>query len=92
VIFGKKRKKGTPQSYRPVMDANEVIELFSRLTLHQQAALCRLISRNLALDMGDDDVLMGYDFDWNVVGAMIVATPAEEDVTEPQSPIDPPAA
>ena len=87
-----KKKKGTPQSYRPVMDANEVIELFSRLTLHQQAALCRLISRNLALDMGDDDVIMGYDLDWNVVGAMIVATPSEEDITEPQSPIDPPAA
>jgi hypothetical protein len=27
----------------------------------------------------EGDVHMGYDFDWNVNGAMIVATPAEPD-------------
>jgi len=75
------RKKPTqiPQSYRPVADAGEVIDLFSRMTLHQQAALLRLCSRNLMIDV-EGDFHMGYDFDWNVSGAMIIASPAEPDL------------
>ena len=75
------RKKPTqiPQSYRPVADAGEVIDLFSRMTLHQQAALLRLCSRNLMIDF-DGEFHMGYDFDWNVSGAMIIASPAEPEL------------
>ena len=75
------RKKPTqiPQSYRPVADAGEVIDLFSRMTLHQQAALLRLCSRNLMIDF-DGEFHMGYDFDWNVSGAMIIASLAEPDL------------
>ena len=58
------------------MEAQEVIDLFSRMTLHQQAALMRLTSRNLMMDI-DGEFYMGYDFDWNVQGAMIIASPAE---------------
>ena len=64
-----------PQTYRPVLEATEVLELFARMTLHQQAALMRLMSRNLMIEI-DGEVNMGYDFDYNVAGAMIVATPA----------------
>lgn len=80
------RKKPTqiPQSYRPVADAGEVIDLFSRMTLHQQAALLRLCSRNLMIDV-EGDFHMGYDFDWNVSGAMIIASPADMD--EPALPM-----
>ena len=80
------RKKPTqiPQSYRPVADAGEVIDLFSRMTLHQQAALLRLCSRNLMIDF-DGEFHMGYDFDWNVSGAMIIASPADMD--EPALPM-----
>lgn len=69
-----------PQSYRPVLEATEVLELFARMTLHQQAALMRLMSRNLMIEI-DGEVNMGYDFDYNVAGAMIVATPA---IPEPE--------
>ena len=80
------RKKPTqiPQSYRPVANADEVIDLFSRMTLHQQAALLRLCSRNLMIDF-EGEFHMGYDFDWNVSGAMIIASPA--DVEEPTLPM-----
>jgi hypothetical protein len=50
------------------------------MTLHQQAALMRLMSRNLMIEI-DGEVNMGYDFDYNVAGAMIVATPA---IPEPE--------
>tara|TARA_R100000900_G_scaffold133276_1_gene109961 strand:+ start:302 stop:535 length:234 start_codon:yes stop_codon:yes gene_type:complete len=60
------------------MEAQEVIDLFSRMTLHQQAALMRLTSRNLMMDI-DGEFHMGYDFDWNVQGAMIIASPAESE-------------
>lgn len=60
-------------------DAGEVIDLFSRMTLHQQAALLRLCSRNLMIDF-EGEFYMGYDFDWNVSGAMIIASPAEPDL------------
>ncbi len=73
-IFSKGRP--VPQTYRPVMEASEVIELFGRLTMHQQAALMRLMSRNLMLEL-DSESAMGYDLDYNVEGAMIVARLAE---------------
>jgi|TARA_R100001129_G_scaffold135882_4_gene97373 hypothetical protein len=70
-------KKTTPQSYKPVLEAPEVIELFSRLTLHQQAALLRLISRNLEINLSGESH-MGYELDYEVVGAMILATESEQ--------------
>ena len=73
-IFSKGRP--VPQTYRPVMEASEVIELFGRLTMHQQAALMRLMSRNLVVEL-DSESAMGYDLDYNVEGAMIVARLAE---------------
>ena len=75
----KKKPAQIPQSYRPVANADEVIDLFSRMTLHQQAALLRLCSRNLMIDF-DGEFHMGYDFDWNVSGAMIIASPAEPEL------------
>jgi|TARA_R110000823_G_C15895497_1_gene496398 hypothetical protein len=75
----KRKPVQVPQSYRPVADSKEVIDLFGRMTLHQQAALLRLCSRNLMIDI-DGDFHMGYDFDWNVSGAMIVATSEDLDL------------
>ena len=75
-----KKEASVRQSYRPVLEATEVLELFARMTLHQQAALMRLMSRNLMIEI-DGEVNMGYDFDYNVAGAMIVATPA---IPEPE--------
>ena len=75
-----KKEASVPQSYRPVLEATGVLELFARMTLHQQAALMRLMSRNLMIEI-DGEVNMGYDFDYNVAGAMIVATPA---IPEPE--------
>jgi len=66
-------KKPIPQSYKPVVEAPEVIELFSRLTLHHQVALLRLMSRNLEVEI-DGETTMGYDLDFEVVDAMIKAT------------------
>jgi hypothetical protein len=68
-----KKQKQVPHSYRPVLEAQEVIDLFSRLTLHQQAALMRLISRNLEVEISGEKV-MGYDLDYEVVGAVILAS------------------
>ncbi len=86
-LFGKNKR--IPQTYEPVMEAQEVLEMFSRLTLHQQAVLMRLMSRNLIIDLPDDTV-MGYELDWGVEKAMVVATMAEGfDVTPAlQSPAD----
>ena len=70
-------KKNTPQSYKPVLAAPEVIELFSRLTLHQQTALLRLISRNLEIKLNGQSH-MGYELDYEVVGAMIQATESQD--------------
>ena len=83
------KNKRIPQTYEPVMEAQEVLEMFSRLTLHQQAVLMRLMSRNLIIDLPDDTV-MGYELDWSVDKAMVVATMAEGfDVTPAlQSPSD----
>ena len=66
-------KKTVPQSYKPVVEAPEVIELYSRLTLHHQTALLRLISRNLEIEI-DVETTMGYDMDFEVDGAMIKGT------------------
>ena len=71
----KPKQKSVPQSYKPVLESQEVIDLYSRLTLHQQAALMRLISRNLEVVIGEDSH-MGYDFDYEVVGAIIRASEA----------------
>ena len=72
----KPRQKSVPQSYKPVLEAQEVIDLYSRLTLHQQAALMRLISRNIEVSVGGD-TYMGYELDYEVVGAIIRATESE---------------
>jgi len=72
------------------MEAQEVIDLFSRMTLHQQAALLRLMSRNLMIELPGDSA-MGYELDWNVDGALVVALPAQaEELPTPvlQSPAD----
>jgi hypothetical protein len=74
-MFGKKARP-VPQSYRPVLEAKEVIELFSRLTLHHQAALLRLISRNLIINI-DGETHMGYDCDYEVEGAVVMARESE---------------
>tara|TARA_R100001163_G_C5063196_1_gene200432 strand:- start:1921 stop:2157 length:237 start_codon:yes stop_codon:yes gene_type:complete len=66
-------KKQVPQSYKPVVEAPEVIELYSRLTLHHQTALLRLISRNLEIEV-NGETTMGYDMDFEVVGAVIKGT------------------
>ena len=79
-LFGKKARP-VPQSYQPVLEAKEVIALFSRLTLHHQAALLRLISRNLVINI-DGENHMGYDFDYEVDGAVVSARPAEDDLDE----------
>ena len=68
----KPKEKSVPQSYRPVLEAQEVIDLYSRLTLHQQAALMRLISRNLEINVGGDTYI-GYDRDYDVIVAIISA-------------------
>ena len=69
-----KRPRAVPQTYQPVLEAAEVIELFSRLTLHHQAALLRLISRNLVIEV-DGDQHMGFEFDYGVDGAMVSMRP-----------------
>jgi hypothetical protein len=73
----KTKKKPVPQSYKPVLEAQEVIDLYSRLTLHQQAALMRLISRNIEVNVGGDTI-MGYELDYEVVGAIIRATESSD--------------
>ena len=65
--------KPVPQSYRPVMEAQEIVDVFSRTTLHQQAALLRLISRNLVANI-DGQEIHGLALDYEVEGAIIKAT------------------
>ena len=77
-----KRKKPVPQPYQPVLEAKEVIDLFSRLTLHHQAALMRLISRNLVIQVGGEQY-MGYEFNYDVDSAVILAHESE-----PQGELD----
>jgi hypothetical protein len=78
VNFLRERNIAT-SSYRPPLEAAEVIQLFTQLTLHQQAALLRLISRNLTIKLGDE-TFMGYEFDFNVDGAVISAEQHEEEL------------
>jgi len=58
---------------------SEIVELFSRLTLHHQTALLRLISRNVVMEI-DGNTIMGYEMDFDVKGAVIQGT-IEEDLT-----------
>ena len=78
-----------PQTYRPVLESQEVIDLFGRMTLHQQAALMRLMSRNLCIQF-DAGELMGYELEFSVEHAMVVARIAEAEPVklDPPPPID----
>ena len=71
-----KRNKAVPQTYQPALEEKEVIDLFSRLTLHHQAALMRLISRNLVIQV-DGEQYMGYEFNYDVDSAVILAHESE---------------
>ncbi len=73
----KAKPKRVPQSYEQELSAKEVIDLFSRLTLHHQAALLRLISRNMVVKT-DNEIVMGYEFGFDVDGAVIAMYPVEE--------------
>ena len=66
-----KKDKSVPATYRPVAEAPEVIDFFTRLTLHQQAALLRLIGRNVIVKTNVEQ-MMGYEFEYEVDGAMIL--------------------
>ena len=77
------KKKALPQSYQPVLQAQEIIDVFSRLTLHHQAALLRLISRNMVIQVGGRNN-MGYEFKYEVDGAVIVVSPESDWVEEKQ--------
>ncbi len=77
------KKKALPQSYQPVLQAQEIIDVFSRLTLHHQAALLRLISRNMVIQVGGRNN-MGYEFKYEVDGAGIVVSPESDWVEEEQ--------
>ena len=78
------KKKALPQSYQPVLQAQEIIDVLSRLTLHHQAALLRLISRNMVIQVGGKNN-MGYEFKYEVDGAVIVVSP-ESDWVEEEHP------
>ena len=75
----KKEPKNLPSTYQDKLQPQEVLDLFSRLTLHHQAALLRLISRNLVFKLYDTQVF-GYEMDFIVNGAMIEAS-LEQDET-----------
>tara|TARA_R110000751_G_scaffold41792_2_gene97707 strand:+ start:1045 stop:1308 length:264 start_codon:yes stop_codon:yes gene_type:complete len=82
-LFAGKKAKAIPQSYKPVLEAKEIIGLFGRLTLHHQAALLRLISRNLVINVGGE-THMGYDLSFDVDGAVVSATEFEDDLEFPE--------
>ena len=71
MIFGKKETEKRPVSYE-IAHPNEVIEWLVKLTLHHQAALIRLISRNMIVTI-NYETAMGYDMNFEVVGAIIEA-------------------
>jgi len=73
-----KKEKQLPSTYQDKLQPQEVLDLFSRLTLHHQAALLRLISRNLVFKFEDVD-FFGYEMDFKVNGAMIEASPEQDD-------------
>ena len=64
------KSKTVPTSYKPVLEGSEVVELFARLTLYQQAALLRLISRNIMIKIRGEE-FMGFEFEFDVNGAVI---------------------
>ena len=71
-MFGKKEtKKQTPVSYE-IAHPSEVVEIFSKLNLHHQVALLRLMSRNLVININGESA-MGYEMDFEVNGAIIEA-------------------
>ena len=74
----KKEPKNLPSTYQDKLQPQEVLDLFSRLTLHHQAALLRLISRNLVFKL-DDESIFGYEMDFKVNGAMIEASLDQDD-------------
>ena len=73
------KKKSLPQSYKPVLEGGEVIDLFARLTLYQQAALMRLLSRNTVINVNGEQY-MGYEFDYEVDGAVVSISESSEDL------------
>ncbi|HAG71294.1 MAG TPA: hypothetical protein DCL66_03745 [Gammaproteobacteria bacterium] len=77
-MIGFAKKKTLPQSYKPVLEGGEVIDLFARLTLYQQAALMRLLSRNTVLNVNGEQY-MGYEFDYEVEGAVISVSQSVEE-------------
>ena len=72
------KDKQSPTTYQDKLQPHEVLDLFSRLTLHHQAALLRLISRNLVFKL-DDESIFGYEMDFKVNGAMIEASLEQDD-------------
>jgi hypothetical protein len=83
----KNKRKAVPQTYQPVLESGEIIDLFSRMTLHQQAALMRLMSRNVVLDAGD--YIMGYELEWSVEGAVIVGRLSADETVTATTPATP---
>ena len=75
-LFNKDKQLHT--TYQDKLQPQEVLDLFSRLTLHHQAALLRLISRNLVFKL-DDESIFGYEMDFKVNGAMIEASLDQDD-------------
>ena len=68
-MFGKKSKKDLPESCE-IEDPKEIISMFTKLNLHHQVALLRLISRNILLEV-DDKTFIGLEFEYDVDGALI---------------------
>jgi hypothetical protein len=80
------KKKQNPVSYQ-IEHPSEVVELFSRLTLHHQVALLRLMSRNLMVNV-NGKTTMGYEMNFDVNGALIEATtdePTGESLDQPSN-------
>ena len=79
-MFGKRTKKKQEAVSYQIEHPKEILELFSRLTLHHQVALLRLISRTMIRDIGEEPI-MGYEMNYEVDGAFIKAN-ADEDLSE----------
>ena len=71
MFLKKETKKQNPVSYE-ITHPREVVELFGKLNLHHQAALLRLISRNLVVTINGESA-MGYEMNFEVNGALIDA-------------------
>ena len=79
-MFGKRLTEKQESVSLQVEHPKEILDLFSRLTLHHQVALRRLTSRNIILDVGEHTI-MGYEMNFEVDGAFIKAS-ADEDLYE----------